>query len=237
MGAKGGIGKTFVSTTMAQFLVENGKKPPICVDLDYKNVSFGRYKSLNVTILDLETDGDIEKRKFDVLIERIAGSKEDDTFVLDCGGNIYVPLNNYMLTNDVYNMLLDMGHQLLLHVPVMGGDEIAATMATLREVCTCTPPAAMVAVWLNTYHGLIESGGKNFEQSETYKECKERIYTIVEIPKFRDDMRHDVSELLKSKKTFDEGINSQSGSVMERQRLKQAKRLLFESITAARVCE
>ncbi len=38
MGAKGGIGKSFIAALMAQYLIDNvaGCKP-ICIDLDFKN--------------------------------------------------------------------------------------------------------------------------------------------------------------------------------------------------------
>ena len=38
MGAKGGIGKSFIASLMAQYLKDTTLgKPPICIDLDFKN--------------------------------------------------------------------------------------------------------------------------------------------------------------------------------------------------------
>jgi hypothetical protein len=236
MGAKGGIGKTLIASTMAQYLRERERKVD-CIDLDYKNASFSQYAKLNVTCLDLETDGDIEKRKFDVLIERIAAADNDTDFILDSGGNIYIPLNNYMRSNDVYNLLLDMGHRILLHVPIMGGSELDETMNTLNELCAFMPDAARIAVWLNTYHGIIEKDGKSFEQSSIYKNHKKRIYTLVSIPKFAADMRQDVSEMYKNKMTYEEAIASPSFPLMPRQRIKMAKNKLFSAMALAKVCD
>lgn len=237
LGTKGGIGKSFVAALLAQYLMDNVlARPPICVDLDYVTQTFANYRGLEVQYVDLETDGDIEKRKFDTFVYRIAESKSDDVFVIDSGGNTYKPLMNYLTVNGVFTMLLAMGNEMIMHVPIMGGQELDDTMSALRDIVAATPPAIMISVWINQYHGAVEKGGKSFEQSETYAETKARIRSITYIPKWREDMQQDVSEMLKERITFDAAQGLDRFYLMEKQRLIMAKRYLYQAIEKSGVC-
>lgn len=239
LGAKGGIGKSFIAALLAQYLMDARKdNPPICVDMDFKTQTFAKYngKGLEVKLIDLETDGDIDRRKFDVFVHMITESSPKDVFVVDTGGNIYLTLMNFMIVNGVADMLLDMGNELLLHIPIMGGQELDETLDTLAEVIEELPPAAMVAVWINQFNGLVEKNGKSFEQSDIYNQNKSRIRNIAYFPKWRPDMEHDVSEMLKARMTFDHAKHTPTFSIMERQRLKMAKRYLYQAVEMSRVC-
>lgn len=237
LGTKGGIGKSFVAALLAQYLMDNVLgKPPICIDLDYVTQTFANYRGLDVQYIDLETDGDIEKRKFDTFIYKIAESRDDDVFVVDCGGNMYKPLMNYMTVNDVFSLLLSMGNEIILHIPIMGGQELEDTMSALREIAGDTPEAIMISVWINQYHGAVESGGKSFEQSVSYAQTKSRIRSITYIPKWREDMQQDVSEMLKERITFDAAQGLDRFYLMEKWRLNIAKRYLYQAIEKSGVC-
>ncbi len=237
LGTKGGIGKSFVAALLTQYLMDNVlARQPICIDLDYVTQTFANYRGLEVQYIDLETDGDIEKRKFDTLVYRIAESEGDDVFVIDSGGNTYKPLMNYMTVNDVFHMLLGMGNEIILHIPIMGGQELEDTMSALRDIIDATPPAVTAAVWINQYHGAVESGGKSFEQSVSYARTKERIRSITYIPKWREDMQQDVSEMLKERITFDGAQTLDRFGLMEKWRLAIAKRYLYQAIEKSGVC-
>lgn len=57
-----------------------------------------------------------------------------------------------------------------------------------------------------------------------YKNNKSSINTIIELPKLaQDTFGLDLSEMLKNKQTFAEGISDESNSIMTRQRLKIIK--------------
>lgn len=237
LGAKGGIGKSFIAALLGQYLTDaRPKRPPLCIDLDFKTTTFAKYKGLNVKLIDVETDGDIERRKFDVFVNHIAEAGKGDALVVDTGGNIYLTLMHYMLSNGVPDYIHEMGHELLLHVPIMGGQELGETMETLEEVIGAMPPTVLIAVWINQFNGVVERNGKNFEQSDLYNAHRERIRNICYIPKWRDDMQRDVSEMLKERVTFDVGIGMGRFGIMEKQRLKMAKRYLYQAVDLAKVC-
>ncbi len=133
MGAKGGIGKSFIAALMAQYLTDNVVDcKPICIDLDFKNKTFSQYAGLDVNLLDVESNGDIDKSKFDVFINRIDSAAPDDIMIVDTGGNIYLALTDYLNSNAVLDLLVEMGNAIVMHVPVMSGADMFPTLNTLN---------------------------------------------------------------------------------------------------------
>ena len=65
---KGGIGKSVVSSWLAQYLEHAGRKAA-CYDADPGNKTFSRISSLQVRPLDLVVDGEICASAYDFLIE------------------------------------------------------------------------------------------------------------------------------------------------------------------------
>ncbi len=236
MGAKGGIGKSFIAALMAQYLLDNfvGVKP-ICIDLDFKNHTFARYTGLDVALIDVQTDGDIDKSRFDVFVSRIASAEPDDVIIADTGGNIYIPLTDYLKTNAVLEMLIEMRNEIVLHVPIMAGADLFPTLDTLNELVRSVPPEVMTAVWINQKNGRVEYQGKTFEESDTYMELRDRIYTICYIPLWRPDMQVNVAAMLEEAVTFEAAQQMPSFDLMGKQRLKMAKRHLYSAIEKAGV--
>ena len=231
MGAKGGIGKSFIAALMAQYLIDNVVGcTPICIDLDFKNKTFSRYTGLNVTLLDVEADGDIDKSKFDVFINRIESAGPGDIMIVDTGGNIYLSLTDYLNSNVVLDLLIEMGNTIVMHVPVMSGADMFPTLNTLNELVRSTPPAVKAAVWINQKNGRVEYEGKTFEESDTYEELKDRITAICYIPLWRPDMQVNVAAMLEEAQTFSAALRSSSFDLMGKQRLKIAQRHLYTAI-------
>lgn len=53
---KGGIGKTLVSTMLAQWIATKDDKPPRCYDTDQENATFSRYKAMAVKHVEVMTN-------------------------------------------------------------------------------------------------------------------------------------------------------------------------------------
>jgi cellulose biosynthesis protein BcsQ len=51
---KGGVGKSFIAATLAQYKINKGHEP-LCIDTDPVNATFAGYKALNVTRLQMYT--------------------------------------------------------------------------------------------------------------------------------------------------------------------------------------
>ena len=236
MGAKGGIGKSFIASLLAQYLIDNIIDcKPICFDLDFKNKTFARYTDLDVTLLDVEYNGDIDKLKFDVFISRIGASGPDDIMVADTGGNIYLTLTDYLISNSVFDFLASMGHSFVMHIPIMSGADLFPTLNTLNELARSVPAIVKLVVWINQKNGRVEYEGKTFEESDTYIEWRSRIKTICYIPLWRPDMQTNVASMMEEAITFEAALKSPSFDLMGKHRLGLARRYLYDAIVRAEV--
>src|ERR1044072_6234728 len=77
---KGGVGKSLVASLLAQYWMQQGLAVR-CIDTDPVNRTLSQYKALNVHSLKLLSDGRIDPRGFDALMETIL--TEDGIFVID----------------------------------------------------------------------------------------------------------------------------------------------------------
>eukprot|EP01036_Dinobryon_divergens_P020263 gene20263-27763_t len=88
---KGGIGKTLVSTILAQWLAAKDETPLRCYDTDQENATFSRYKAMDVKHVPVMTDArTIDPKRFDALMIDIL--EEDGNCVIDNGANTFSPL-------------------------------------------------------------------------------------------------------------------------------------------------
>lgn len=238
LGDKGGIGKSFIAALMAQYITDNveGAKL-ICLDMDMKNATFSRYETLGAELIDVRTDGDIDRSKFDLLINRIVTADEDATIIADVGGNVYVPMTDYMRVNEVYEMIMNQDTEIILHVPIVGGGDLFPTLQTLDEIMGDTPDDVMVAVWINQKNGKVEYQGKMFEESDRYLDYRKRIVSVTYIPFWRPDMQINVAAMLEDSITFDQAVRMDTFDLMSKQRLTMAKRYLYASIQKSGVCQ
>ncbi len=236
LGDKGGIGKSFVAALMTQYILDNKTDiRPVPIDLDCKNRTLSRYEGLDVELIDVRTDGDIDRSKFDLLVNRIVSAKEDEIVIADVGGNVYVPMTDYMKVNQIYELLMSMGVDITLHIPIVGGGDMFPTLATLDELMHETPKEVKACIWINQKNGKVEYQGTQFEDSDRYNEYRERIGTVCYIPLWRSDMQADVAEMLEEALTFKAAQQAPIFDIVSKQRLIMAKRYLYTAIERAEV--
>jgi len=95
---KGGVGKSFIAATLAQYKQSKGHAP-LCIDTDPVNATFHAYTALDVQRLQIMEDDEINPKSFDDLIELVAGSVTD--VIIDNGASAFVPLSHYPISNQV----------------------------------------------------------------------------------------------------------------------------------------
>ena len=230
---KGGVGKSMIAALIAQYKLSKGKRP-LCIDTDPVNASFQAYKSLNVTRLNILQDEEIDPRSFDQLIEQIAKAKDD--VIIDNGATSFVPLSAYVITNQVPALLRDMGHQVVVHTVITGGQAQSDTLHGFTQLVKQFPADVSFVVWLNPYWGPIERDGKPFEQMKAYSAHKDRVSAIVRLPDLKKEtFGRDLSDMLQAHLTFEEAIALPSLTIMTRQRLSIIKKQLFEQFAAVPV--
>lgn len=230
---KGGVGKSFIAATLAQYKESKGQKP-LCIDTDPINATFAGYKALDVKRLQIMEGDEINSRNFDTLVELVAKSKND--VVIDNGASSFVPLTHYLITNQVPDLLAGMGHEVVVHTVVTGGQALIDTMNGFSQLVSQFPEEALFVVWLNPYWGEIEHEGKSFEQSKAYLANKARVSAIVQIPSLKKETYgRDLSDMLQERLTFDEALAMESLTIMTRQRLKIVKGQIFGQLDNATI--
>ena len=218
---KGGVGKSMIAATIAQYKAGKGQKP-LCIDTDPVNATFEGYKALNVRRLNIMDGDEINTRNFDALVEMIASAEGD--VIIDNGASSFVPLSHYLISNQVPALLQDMGHELVVHTVVTGGQALVDTVSGFAQLASQFPAECLFVVWLNPYWGPIEHEGKGFEQLKAYTANKGRVSAIIQIPALKEETYgRDFAEMLQDRRTFDEALADSALTIMTRQRLKIVK--------------
>ena len=226
---KGGIGKTLVSTILAQWLAGKDDKPLRCYDTDQENATFSRYKAMNVKHVPVMTDNRmIDPKRFDALMIDIL--EEEGNCVVDNGANTFSPLMAYLLENDCFALLEDSGRKVYIHVIVGGGDTLHDT--AMGFVSTARSTNVPLVLWENEHFGLLQSAsGKQFTESATYGDNAGRVVgRVVLSQRNADTFGADLKKMNIARLTADEVRASEKFNVMEKQRIKVVFRDLFEQL-------
>lgn len=230
---KGGVGKSVAAAFLAQYKAEKGQDLS-CIDTDPVNATFHGYKALDVKRLRIMEADEIDPRSFDTLVELIAASKGD--VIIDNGASSFVPLSHFLISNQVPALLTEMGHELVVHTVVTGGQALLDTVSGFSQLVSQFPAEALFVVWLNPYWGPIEHEGKSFEQMKAYTTNKARVSAIIQLPALKKETYgRDLGDMLQARLTFDEALAMPSLTIMTRQRLKIIKGQVFGQLENAAV--
>lgn len=225
---KGGVGKSLVASLIAQYMIQEGKQP-LCIDTDPISATFYGYKALNVQHLQIMEGDEINSMMFDELFELISSTDED--VVIDNGANSFIPLVNYLISTQIPSMLQDMEHELVIHTVITGGQALGNTVNGFSQLVTQFPDEARFVVWLNPFWGPIEHEGKSFIDFKAYKDNKERVSAIVEIPSLKHQtFERDLSDMLQKNLTFDEVAESPDFGSVSKSHLAQVKKAIFDQL-------
>lgn len=231
---KGGVGKSFVAATIAQYLRDQGRTPR-CYDTDPVNRTFAGYEEFGASRVELMVNNDIDPSLFDAVFNQFEHLTDDSPVVIDNGASSFVPLAAYMSNDSVPAMLADRGHTLHLHTVVTGGQGLEDTLRGLETVLTRFAGVPCI-IWVNPVHGRVEHGGLAFEQMPAYLDNESQIAALIHIPELHPKTSgRDLSDLLKSRRTFAQAVEDQDLGLMVRQRLKVVQRRLYAQIEAAAI--
>jgi CobQ/CobB/MinD/ParA nucleotide binding domain len=231
---KGGVGKTMVASILVQYF-RDGDLRVVAVDADPVNHSLAQYRSLGVSELEVLSDGRVDQRKFDGLVERFL--TEEGTYVLDSGASTFIPLWYYMLENQVLDCLYKAGCGVVVHSVITGGQALADTLSGFSQIAQTTNQRNIV-VWLNEYFGYIQQDGALFSQMAVYKENEEKVLGSVQITRRNQDtFGRDIEEMIGRKLTFAEALRNGGFSIMAKQRLKIVRDDLYEQLDELNLSE
>lgn len=227
---KGGIGKSFAATILAQFAMQNEPDQIVTgYDTDQENTTFAQYLGLGVDHIPvMSADREINAKKFDLLIEKLLNGT--GVAVVDNGANTFSPLLSYLQENDVINLLQDNGKKVFIHTIVGGGDTMSDTANGFNSIANCTNSS--LVLWLNEHFGeMVTSEGKHFTETKVFKAHQDRLAGVVNLrmrksSTYGDDIRRMTSRRL----TIKEVMGSEEFSVMEKQRIGTFARETFAEL-------
>ena len=229
--AKGGIGKSFVSTLLAQHVL-NETGAVKCFDTDQENTTFAHYSALDVKHVSVTNESRlIDPRKFDALMETLL--TEDGNFVIDTGANTFSNLLAYMVENDVVAMLCGAGKTTYIHTIVGGGDTLTDTASGFYAIAQKVDDTRII-LWCNEHFGALTTPeGRLFAETQAYKQSAARLTGVVTLYRrnaatFGEDIR----KLNTKRHTIAQALSSADYTLMEKQRIKTFSRDVFGQLQA-----
>ena len=235
---KGGVGKSYAAVLLAQYLRQRGL-PVSCFDGDPLNQTFGGFASLDVKKVDFlentEKGRRINPRRFDDLVEQIANQPAGSHIIVDTGSSAFVALVHYLVTHEALTVLSKMGHEVVVHTIVTGGQALLDTLHGAAQLIKQLEDVRFV-VWLNPFWGPVSEDGKSFEQMKTYQDIRKRIEAVIALPAYSDELLpQDIGAMLKKRLTFGEAIQSPEFTLMSRHRLSVAQRDVYARLDSLAV--
>lgn len=228
---KGGVGKSVTASLIAQYLKSIGD-PVVAIDTDPNNATLSGYKALDVKRLEVMKNGAIIERNFDSMIEQLA--KEDSHFVIDNGSSNFSPFKNYMVKNEVVDILVEKNKEVYVHTVIKGGQELKVTLAGFDMLSEQMPVNAKIVVWLNEFTGEIKGDGKTFKEMKVYKKNKDRVHGVVRLEYGSGTSEgQDIKQMLDASLTFDEVENAPEFGYMPVKRLKRIRKEIFDQLEVA----
>lgn len=225
---KGGVGKTIVSSLLAQYLKDNGNDVR-CFDTDPVNPTFSNYKNLNVDYVQIMDGAKVNQKLFDNLIIKILDF--DGDCVIDNGASSFLPLMDYIKTQGVIDLLTSSGKDVFVHTVVTGGQGMKDTLIGYLGLAQNSPDNSLV-VWVNNHFGeVVNETGKHFIEIKMFTDHKSKIRGTVIMDKLENDtFLNDFQRAISAHLTLDEAIASEKFNVMEKQRLKIIRRNFFTQL-------
>ena len=229
--AKGGIGKSFVSTLLAQHII-NETGAARCFDTDQENTTFEHYTALSVRHVVVTGQSRlIDPKKFDALMETLL--TETGNFVIDTGANTFSNLLAYMVENEIFPMLMLARKTTYVHTIVGGGDTLADTANGFYAIAQKVS-GTRVVLWLNEHFGEIKTAeGKPFTETLAYRQSAGRLAGTVTLYRRNPaTFGEDIRKLNIKRHTIAQALASPEYTLMEKQRLRSFGRDIFGQLKA-----
>lgn len=221
---KGGIGKTLVSSWLAQYVEERFPGTLEAYDTDQENTTFANYKALNVKLIDvMNPDRTINRKMFDSMLLEVFASKKN--IVIDNGANTFSPLMSYLMENDFIDLMLESGKRVYIHTIIGGGDNLKDTTAgfvSLAKQTNCP-----MIIWLN--ENASWGTTENFIESKTFTDNSANVRGVVLLQgRNSDTFGDDIRRMNKARLTLKEVMASETEfNILEKSRLGSVVRDVF----------
>lgn len=231
LSGKGGIGKSWVASLIAQAIAERGD-PVVCLDADPVNSSLAEIQGLNAEPVPIFKPGSDEPdiAALDAMLERVL--TEPATVVVDNGAAGFVPVSRCLLQAGFAEAMQQAGKSLVVHTIVAGGIELPQTVRGFNSVAEQFPETMPIVLWLNEFHGRIAGvNGTPFEETPVYQRHGHRVVKVIRLPQLDRQFQKSIAVMQTENLTFAEALRPGSElTIMDRQRLTQIRRTTFDQL-------
>ncbi len=227
---KGGVGKTYVSAILAQYLLAKGA-PLSCFDTDPVNSTFTAFQALNVQHVNLILDDRINQAAFDPFFESLMHLGHDA--VVDNGATSFDPLIRWLYDSDVIGYMQQAGAQIVMHTIVAGGNGLQDSMTGFADLAANFGGQCPFFVWRNHFFGDLQLDGLDFEQCGIFREHASVVSGVMTMKRYNPDtFGKDIEALLSRKLTFDEPMELPEFLLFQKSRLFRVKKEFFNMLDA-----
>jgi hypothetical protein len=231
MQGKGGVGKSFVASVLFQYLKHRNLSVK-GFDTDPVNKTFAKFKEFEVTQVDIMEGNDINRYMFDRLISLLSELPEETHAVVDNGASSFVSFCAYVKDEKAFDILQEVGKEVVIHVPVTGGQALPETITTMNSLLMHFAEYPLVA-WLNPKDGPIGMDNHDFYEFTVYKEHRDQFRAVIEMPAYRKETyERDLAEHLTRCCSFDYG-KKYHGTIVTKSRIHKIQKDLYEIIDRA----
>jgi len=231
MNAKGGVGKSFISALLLEYLSENNNA--IGIDTDPNNHSLSDIESLDVTFLNIMPEGnEVDLKKFDDLTMYLLENEKtkNKDVVVDIGATTFTPFFQYVNESSIFE-ILNQTYNIFVSIPVAVGSEAEADcLVGLENMITAFKDTCTFVVWSNEF--FSSSGGHSIEELPQYAEYKEKIFAVVLMRKRDVLFSTAIEKMKKAKKIFSDVPMDKSFNLLDTSRLLKVKKDYFEMLSS-----
>ncbi|EKH8549299.1 conjugal transfer protein TraL [Salmonella enterica] len=217
---KGGVGKSLVSSMLAQYMQARNFRP-ICGDTDPVNTTFYQIKGLNVALVPITENGTVIQRLFDPLFESIISAEHP--VIVDNGASTFLPMLKFLKSNLILDTLEQFGKKTYIHTIITGGqakDDTANGLISLIDMIKESGTNTKIVVWNNEFWGTPLFDGKTLEEMSWIKKNNDVIQGIVSvIDRKSDAFSTDIRLMTENHMTYNEVKESDMFGLIAKSRI------------------
>lgn len=231
---KGGVGKSFASSILAQYFIDYKKKNNVVVaDTDPVNTTTAKIKRLNADIIKIIENNNVVQSRFDSMFESILEGG-DFNFVIDNGASTFLPLLQYFHDNQVMEMFNEIKQDVYIHTIIVGGQAQADTIEGFESLVNLVKGSkAKIIVWINEFQGEPILSGKHIYETNFFELNKDVVAGAVLIKDRKSDaFDTDVKKLTSNSMTLIEALESDDFGLMAKSRLKRVFNDVYTQLDA-----
>lgn len=219
---KGGVGKSFISSMLSQYFMDQKAIPLIVADTDPVNSTTAKVSRLNAGVIEIVENNTIVQSRFDKMFESIL-SDGNKTFVIDNGASTFLPLLKYFADNCVMEMFDDVDQDVYIHTIIVGGQAQADTLEGFESIKDLVKNTNVkIVVWFNEFQGIPALNGKNIIETNFLQKNIDYVSGAVIIKNRKSDaFDSDIKKLSSESLTLIEALESESFGLMAKSRLKR----------------